>query len=395
MINRKIVENYKLNLFDVALDPFEFKIGFGNNPNTQIKDVDSYYSYCASANINGTRLYNLSNTANAMAIATSIMMAPSFKDYKPTVFVNFIFTIYLFSYVMMSKMKVFPHKNEQDNFNRFIELFFAFYEIVLIQTGSNLEGLSIQKIKTQLLQHNDRRHILIEYYQSYNNIFETSLGSHEDFLTRLYQDQYKDESSKTIIQDYIQNAKYHVQQSSFSLVEKKLLPYILPADILLRHIFIETDPIQIVQSILGKVYPHTKLQEIANAIRIGDKSIIDLLTYLTDYKHLKNNFFQGIKKYTQKILNQHTSIEEQEEIDDFMSSIGSIDSINTNQIPEKIRKESKLMEKLVNFYITYIGGLRIARGETFYCKLSKPHIIKELSHSYQLTNKKSHTLHQY
>ena len=25
VINRKIVENYKLNLFDIALDPFEFK----------------------------------------------------------------------------------------------------------------------------------------------------------------------------------------------------------------------------------------------------------------------------------------------------------------------------------------------------------------------------------
>jgi hypothetical protein len=28
VINRKIVENYKLNLFDIAIDPFEFKIGF-------------------------------------------------------------------------------------------------------------------------------------------------------------------------------------------------------------------------------------------------------------------------------------------------------------------------------------------------------------------------------
>jgi hypothetical protein len=28
VINRKIVENYKINLFDIALDPFEFKTGF-------------------------------------------------------------------------------------------------------------------------------------------------------------------------------------------------------------------------------------------------------------------------------------------------------------------------------------------------------------------------------
>jgi hypothetical protein len=28
VINRKVVENYKLNLFDIGLDPFEVKIGF-------------------------------------------------------------------------------------------------------------------------------------------------------------------------------------------------------------------------------------------------------------------------------------------------------------------------------------------------------------------------------
>jgi hypothetical protein len=26
VINRKIIENYKLNLFDITIDPFEFKI---------------------------------------------------------------------------------------------------------------------------------------------------------------------------------------------------------------------------------------------------------------------------------------------------------------------------------------------------------------------------------
>ncbi|HPS65739.1 MAG TPA: hypothetical protein PK447_09205, partial [Ignavibacteria bacterium] len=36
VINRKIVENYKLNLFDVTLDPFEFKIGFGEDSNIKI-----------------------------------------------------------------------------------------------------------------------------------------------------------------------------------------------------------------------------------------------------------------------------------------------------------------------------------------------------------------------
>lgn len=43
VINRKIVENYKLNLFDIALDSFEVKVGFGDVPTLKVKDVNYYY----------------------------------------------------------------------------------------------------------------------------------------------------------------------------------------------------------------------------------------------------------------------------------------------------------------------------------------------------------------
>jgi hypothetical protein len=45
IIHRKLVENYKLNQFDIALDPFEFKIGFGNNPTVRVEEIDLYYGY--------------------------------------------------------------------------------------------------------------------------------------------------------------------------------------------------------------------------------------------------------------------------------------------------------------------------------------------------------------
>ena len=31
------------------------------------------------------------------------------------------------------------------------------------------------------------------------------------------------------------------------------------------------------------------------------------------------------------------------------------------KIPEKIKRESKIMEKILNFFITFLGGFRIAR----------------------------------
>jgi len=61
VINRKLVENYKLNLYDISLDPFEFKIGFGNQPVTKPKDTDIYYGYCSAANLNGYRFFNTAN----------------------------------------------------------------------------------------------------------------------------------------------------------------------------------------------------------------------------------------------------------------------------------------------------------------------------------------------
>jgi hypothetical protein len=44
-----------------------------------------------------------------------------------------------------------------------------------------------------------------------------------------------------------------------------------------------------------------------------------------------------------------------EDLDDLMSSIGEdVENIESFKIPERIKKESKMMEKILNFYITLI-----------------------------------------
>jgi len=45
-----------------------------------------------------------------------------------------------------------------------------------------------------------------------------------------------------------------------------------------------------------------------------------------------------------------------------MSSIGDDrENIDNFKIPERMKKESKIMEKILNFYITLIGGFWISR----------------------------------
>ena len=52
VIIKKMAENYKINRFDLAIDPFEVKIGFGEQSMIKPKAMQSYYSYCSAANLN-------------------------------------------------------------------------------------------------------------------------------------------------------------------------------------------------------------------------------------------------------------------------------------------------------------------------------------------------------
>jgi hypothetical protein len=108
VINRRIVENYKMNFFDIALDSFELKIGFGNTFPLKKKQIDSYYSYCSLANINGYRFFALSSMANSLTLVTSLYVKNSFIDRDNKYLLSFFFTVYLSFFVFVSKIKTFP-----------------------------------------------------------------------------------------------------------------------------------------------------------------------------------------------------------------------------------------------------------------------------------------------
>lgn len=101
VINRKIVENYKLNLFDVTLDPFEFKIGFGSKQDAKPKEIDTYYSYCATANLNGYRFFSPANISNNLALVVALYIKDIFRKYPSEYYLNFLYTIFLLSFVFL------------------------------------------------------------------------------------------------------------------------------------------------------------------------------------------------------------------------------------------------------------------------------------------------------
>lgn len=171
VINRKIVENYKLNLFDVTVDPFEFKIGFGENTTIKPKDADLYYSYCATANLNGYRFFSPANLGNAVSLVVAIYIKDIFDSYPPQYYLNFLYTVYLLHFVFFARIKIFPSSHRETNYNWLIDVFFSFYRFVFQQTGNTIDTKKITALKKNILNQTEIFFILLDVYQSCNSTF--------------------------------------------------------------------------------------------------------------------------------------------------------------------------------------------------------------------------------
>ncbi|MBU1758183.1 hypothetical protein KKG31_03345 [Patescibacteria group bacterium] len=253
VINRKIVENYKLNLFDIALDPFEFKTGFGENPQIKPKDNDIYYSYCSTANLNGYRFLNCANISNGLTLVTSLYVKKIFQKYNQDAYLNFLYTIYLLGFIFTARIKVFPSADKEEKYNWFIKTFFYFYEFVFSQTGKKIGPKELASIKKELLNEIDTFFLLFINYQKLNETLYNPDINGKDFYTRMFYDELKSEN-KNIVNEFIENHKIHTSQSTFSAVESKVMQFILPADILMRYIFLDMDMFLVTDTIVSKIY---------------------------------------------------------------------------------------------------------------------------------------------
>lgn len=82
----------------------------------------------------------------------------------------------------------------------------------------------------------------------------------------------------------------------------------------------------------------------------------EFLEYISDYRLFKKEFFEGIKNLSMfKFRDLGTKAEELLESEDNFSSIGGVDGPDTLKVPEKFKQESILIERMINFYVEYVG----------------------------------------
>lgn len=394
VINRKIVENYKLNLFDVALDSFDVKIWFWEQPSIKVKDIDFYYSYWVSANLNWYRFLAPWNIWSSVSLVSSIYVKDVFANYNNHYFLNFNVAVYLLTFIFISRTKVFPQVDEKEEYKWFIDVFFEFYYMVIDQTGQKIDNTEFEKIKKELLKNIQLFFMLYYYYKSLNSIFTNHNFSNKEYYSLLFYDELKKWWYKTIVWDFIDHSDEYTSAVKFSVTEKKVMNLIFPADILIRYIF-EEDAILVVDYLVSSIFDKSILDKYMSSFLKNWDELENFIHYITDYTLFKKNYFTGLKNLVIHKFKNNVDVSEQENIDDFLSSVWDTDNIENIKVPERIKKESVLMEKFINFYVTYIWAFWISRWDTFFVRLFRKKILDALLNSYNIMELKQDALFFY
>jgi len=394
IINRKIIENYKLNLFDVNLDPVEFKTGFWEQPKEweNTKDMETYFAYAVAANLNGTLFFSPANLWTSISLLASVYFKEAMREFPRYYFTQLIYATYLLAFTFSARVKVFPSKNKQENYNWFIDVFFDFYKVTFQQLQTKITDKDMEKVKKALLQETPFFFLLFHFYKKLNTLLEDK-SNDEEFLDRLLGKTKSQDTTLSAFKSNYETTKYLPHSSP---LEQTILNRIWPADILIKYLFWDADPILAVETIVEKIFDKQELDPIVSSFMKSDKELQRLLQYLLEYKRYKYGFFAGVQNYMVRLLRKDWKDEYYEDIDEMLSAIDNGDDISNFDIPEKIKKESKVTERLLNFYITLLWWFTTARGDSFYLRLFKPALAESLSKTLQKkTTLKKKSTHEY
>ena len=123
------------------------------------------------------------------------------SDYK--YFNGFLITVYLLSFLFAARIKVFPGNGREKDYAWFIEVFFAFFVLVLEQAGEEISDSKLQEVKTTLLQDIQLFFMLFAYYQRISGLFASPHMSSVEFYQWLFYDDLKQARQKHVINDFI------------------------------------------------------------------------------------------------------------------------------------------------------------------------------------------------
>lgn len=379
IIHKRMTENYKLNMFDTGINVFDIKIWLGNEEKRITpKTIDTYYWYLAAANFNGYKFYNIANTANSLVFAIALILEEHFNQDEDQLFIDCLYSFYLISFIFASRIKVFPQLSKEWDFNWFVDLFFSFFELVTVQLNHKTSAKQFRELKIRLLKELDIFFLMFNYYRRLNKYFE-SQSEESSFEKRLFGD-----SSSSLQKLFLASYSQTKFKTSLSQPEEAIFFDIAPADIQIKYFFANNDPHDLVSTIVNQMYDKKIVKKHLTNSTKDDTTVERLLDYLMDPQIFKKWYFDGIRDFIDITYQKKVDDEQEEELEEFHETLSEIKtssssaSFNDLKIPQRIKKESMIMEQLLNFYITYTGWFTIDKADTFYLRFFKSGLIEQI-----------------
>ncbi len=371
-----MVENPKLNLFDIWLDAIETKIGFGSEANIKPKDLDLYFSYCIAANLNGYKFYSVTTTIALTSIAFSQYFVDDFPRTKTGVdqFMVFLIAINMVWYVFASRIKVFPPDMDiKDSFNRFIALFFNIYEYLLTLYAVHLTKEQRIEIQVKLMTHADIFFCLYDIYALYNTLLVTPHSSDADQIDRLLkQEPTKKKTSQTKFNEFFASYDTYKYESSLRGFEDVLFDSIMPAEIMIKLLYNRQDVFTLSEHVVPAVYKKKDIDPlIAESLTRSPWAAEKLLELVMDHKYWKESFFESVK--TMMITKHRKSPLNGDMIEQLFSHIS--DGSSWVSFPEGMLQDGALMDRMLNFYVWLMGTYRVGRGDSLYIRYMRKGLL--------------------
>lgn len=393
LINRRMAEHYKLNMFDISLDSFDVRIGFGDDPTITMKNIDIYYAYNSSANFIGYKSYTPNIIATGLSMLFAAQTVDLFEDEDDVYFNHFIFTIYFLVFVFIAKIKVFPAGELKEQYDWFIKVFWSFYETVFENTGVKIDDEIYAKIKMILIDDIKILFALFHIFKDLSEYFSVIDHNNDNLLKRLLAGDLQHKVHEKYAKQYLELHADLCQTTHFSTIEKKIIDLIIPADILIRYLFADNEWKFIAKHILSTLYQPDHFQELMESFVHSGARTKECIEYSIEFSSLKKNFFFWLQNYIKAKINDFTQTqwrkpqlneEIEENIDEFLSYLAEWDQIDINSLPWQVQIQTITLDKLINFYVSFIGGFWVARGDNGYIRLHKPQLLRKLLHNYSL-----------
>ncbi len=356
-----MVEHPKLNFFDIWLEPLETKIWFGPEATIKPKDIEAYYSYCATANLNGYKSFSVMNISTFISICYSQFLYTYFEKNKKWIDLMMVvlMAINIMPYVYVSWMRSHDKKSSlEQQYNTFIIIYCDLLKFVASVYGVKLTKKQIEYVKTVIV--NEYSLFLALFYICEDISYYVDVSQDNSVLYWLTASLSKNPEL----------FDYHSKNTAWLTdVEQDLLKQILPVEFITKLLYDRNDVFWISEYIIPSIYePQISRSKIQHFIDLKRKNldVPEFYLWLIDHVHRKKTFFPSIKKMIEYKFSIGDSLWNPS-LEEFLSTIS--DESWMLVVPDSIKKESALMDRLLNFYVGLMGTMFIGKADNGYMRL--------------------------